>query len=60
MEFTNEERLNMLFAVENMIERYQRFLSPENVVVLDDSLIGRFEKKLHTFLSLKEKLMSII
>lgn len=58
MEFTNEEKLNMLFAVNNLIERYQRFLSPENVVVLDDSLIGRFENNLHTFLSLKEKLMS--
>ena len=58
MEITNDERLNLLFAVESMIERYERFLAPENVVVLDDSLIDRFEKNLHVFLSLKEKLMS--
>ena len=58
MEITNDERLNLLFAVESMIERYQRFLAPENVVALDDTLIDRFERQLHLYLSLKEKLMS--
>ena len=58
MEVTNDERLNLLFAVESMIERYQRFLAPENAVALDDTLIDRFERQLHVYLSLKEKLMS--
>ena len=57
MEITNDERLDLLFAVESMIERYQCFLAPGNVVALDDSIINRFEKRLHIYLSLKEKLI---